>query len=224
MEASFRCWQGLGCVLCSEPHESRQIQIILNFYSPCKYYPKSRTLISTVSSFQALQPQLHVSLNSSVSSLQVLQPRVYVFNPSSFSLQVLQSKLYVSQLISLLYSSAPSFTSLSSSLSSLQVFQLQLYVYPLFFLLLLFRWLWYQDIYSDLEIHVAHVQQMLRIRPPSNYHYSKYLSESSNKACILEVKKSMSHVCNQEVTAWFNVGIFYKSLASQLLLKGSKSV
>lgn len=65
---------------------------------------------------------------------------------------------------------------------------------------------------------------MLHICPPSNHHYNKYLSQPSNKACILELKKSMSNVCSQEVTARFNVCHFYKSLASQLLLKESKNM
>jgi hypothetical protein len=104
-------------------HESCQLQIMLNFYYLCKCYPKSRSLNSTLSFFQALQPQLPRSLNRSVSSLQVFQPRVYVFSPSPSFLQKFQSKLYVSQLISLLYLSAPNFTSLNSSLSSIQVLQ-----------------------------------------------------------------------------------------------------
>ena len=96
MEASVRCLQGLGCVCCAKSHESCQLQLIPNFYYPCKYYPKSRSLNSTLSSFQALQPQSLTSLNCSVSSFQVLQTTVYVFNPSPSFFQVLQSKIFIS--------------------------------------------------------------------------------------------------------------------------------
>ena len=107
MEASVRCLQELSCVLCSEPHETCQLQLILNCYYPCKYYPKSRSLNSILSSVQALQPQLYMSLNCSVSSFKVLQPTVYVFNPSPSSFQVLQSNIYISLNLHLFPSDIP---------------------------------------------------------------------------------------------------------------------
>ena len=88
-------------------HESCQLQIILNFYYPCKYYLMSRSLNSTLLFFQELQPQLPRSLNRSVSFLRVFQPRVYVFSPSPSFLQVLQSKLCISLNSYLFPSGAP---------------------------------------------------------------------------------------------------------------------
>jgi hypothetical protein len=90
MKASFRCLQELSCVLCSEPHESCQLQLILNFYYPCKYYPKSRSLNSTLSSFQTLH-----TANAYVSQLLCL----FLSGAPTDSLcffQVLQSKIYIS--------------------------------------------------------------------------------------------------------------------------------
>jgi hypothetical protein len=235
MEVSIWCLQGFSRVLCSKPHESCQLQLILNLYYSCKYYPKSRSLDSTPSSFRSYNRNcLHLStalslpfrcsnrefmfsthlpcsfsrssrsftsLNSSFSSVQVLQTlRLSTHLSPLFKC----SKLYVSQLISLLPSGVPNEIIRLSTLispSSLQVTLIPRYLF----------WL-----RSTRGTRVADASCVL---PPSNHHYVKYLSQRSNKAFILELKKSMSNVYSQEVTAWFNVGNFYKLLASKLLLK-----
>jgi hypothetical protein len=238
MEASIRCLQGLSCVLCSEPHDSRQLQLILSFYSSCKYYPKSRSLISILSSFQALQQQLHMSLNRYVSSLQLFQP---CFQPISlFPSSAPIETLYFSQLISPTFRlSNRKITSLNWSLSSIQVLQtfgLSDYLSPPFrcsnwnymsihssfsfipsgdpytkIFILTSKYTWHTC--SRCYVSVLHLITII----------TSICLNCGNKACILESKKSMSNVCSQELTAWSNVGIFYKSLASQLLLKGPKN-
>ena len=138
MEASIRCLQRFSCVLCSETHESCQLQNILNFYYPCKFYPKSRSLDSTSSSFRSSNRNC-VCLSTALCLHFRCFNREFIFQPiflvpSGAPIETLRlstqlsppfkcSKLHVSQLISRLRSSAPNFTSLNSSLASVQVLQ-----------------------------------------------------------------------------------------------------
>jgi hypothetical protein len=167
------------------------------------YVSQLNSLCHSDASIETLRLSTHLSLSF----------RRYIrnftsLNSSLSSIQVLQSKLYVSQLISPPFKCSNwNYMSIHSSLSFFFSCDSDTKIF-----------------YSDFIVHMAQVQQLLSNRPPSNHHYIKYLSQRGNKAFTLESKISMSNVCSQEVRAWFNVGIFYKSLASQVLLKVPKNV
>jgi hypothetical protein len=139
VEASIRCLQGLSCVLCSEPHESCQLQLLLNFTTPVN-----------ITLSLGLSTQLYHLSGATTEIAYVFQPlclfpsvaptESLCFQPISLFLSSAPIEtLYFSQLTSLHFRrSNRNFTSLNSSLSSLQVFQLKLYVCPFFFLLLPF--------------------------------------------------------------------------------------
>ena len=229
----------------------------------------SRSLNSTLSSFQALQPQLHLSLNLSVSSLgapiETCVSRLISLFPSGAPIKTLRLSThhflsfrcsnwnFVSRLISLFPSGAPietlrlsthhflpfrcsnwNFASPDSSLSSLQALQSKLYVSQLIsFLppgateiiclstLLSISSFHVTLIFTLTSVYTWHMCSRCYV---SFFHLNTIISSICLNVATRLVSLSWRNVCSQEVAAWFNVGIFYKSLVSHVLLKGSKDV